>query len=81
LEQHYVGLRLITGPPRTHAKLEIRFLEYFLRVGSILADDVRNLYLRASEREVNGRRDTEKENHSDRNHDSDAAEYGYNSAR
>jgi hypothetical protein len=48
LKQHNVGLSLIGGPPSADTKIKIRFLEYLLRVESILTDDVRDLRFRAS---------------------------------
>jgi hypothetical protein len=81
LKHHCVGFRLIAGPVCANTKLEIRFLEYLLRFESILADDVRDRRFRASEGQVNGRRNSEKKDNHNRDHDCDAAEYGYDSGR
>jgi hypothetical protein len=67
-------LCLIAGPVCAYAKIEIRFFEYLLRIVSILADDVRDLRFRAPQRQVNGRRNSEEKDNTDRDHDRDAAE-------
>jgi hypothetical protein len=74
LKQHCVGLRLIAGPVCADTKIEIRFFEYLLRIEPILADDVRDPRFRAPERQVNGRRNSEEEDNTNRDHDRDAAE-------
>jgi hypothetical protein len=81
LKQHCIGVCLIAGPVSANAKLEIRLFEYLLRFESILANDVRDLRFRTSERQVNGRRYSEEKDNNDRNHDRDAAEYRYDSGR
>ena len=79
LKQNGVGFRLIAGPRGAHAKLEIGVGEYLFRLEPVFADDVRNTHFRTAQREINGRRNSEEKNDPDRDHNGDAAEYGYNS--
>ena len=74
LKHHCVGLGFVARSRRAHAKLQIRVGENFLRIEPVLADDVGNRHFRATQREIDGRYDSEEKNDPDRDHDSDAAE-------
>jgi hypothetical protein len=74
-------LDLIAGPIGANTKVQICFLEYLLRVETILTYDVRDLCFRASQRQVNSGRDSEEKDNNNRDHDRDAAENRYDSGR
>ena len=79
LEQNYVMFRLIAWPVRANTKLQISFRKDFLCLESILANNIRNLYFRTTQRQIDRGGHAEEKNTRDRNNDSDTPEDRYNS--
>jgi len=81
LKHHRVRLCFIAGSGGANAKLEIGVSQNLLCVEPVFADHVGHFHFRATQREIDGGGDSEKENEGNRNHDCDAAEYGCKSGK
>ena len=79
LEQDGVGFCLIAGPVRADTKLQISFGKDSLCFESILANYIRNLYFRTTQRQINCGGHSEEKNNRNRNHDGDTSEDRHNS--